>query len=217
MRYIYFPDLDERAFLFTPLLKRSYWILNEDLNRVYRRYYLLEDSEQEHVPISHTFVGSQIHYIYPKPNWVALYPTTTKDKSMSNDMGLKGSAVSLLLTMIDHGLSPILAAVSITLIEDGHLNQVLSDYLVRYYMVMALNWWSGYHYSDLDLILTITFYSPTEPLIHSTTDKRGSHTLKQYREHVNKVVINGTTLYSNYGVAGNISQIELRALEHKYK
>lgn len=207
MRYIYFPDLDERAFLLTPLLKRSLWVFKNS------RYFLLEDNEQEHQPISHTFVGSQIHYIYPKPDWVAIYPKKIEtDVLLSNDMCLKGSAVSLLLTMIDHSLSPVLAAVSITLIEDGHLNQVLADYLVRYYMVMALDWWAGYHYSDLDLILTITFYSPTEPAKQS--DK--THTLKQYREHVNKIVVNGTTLY-NYGVAGNITPIELRALEYKYK
>ncbi len=206
MRYIYFPDLDERAFLYTSLLERSLWALSR------YRYFLLEDDDQKHHPISHTFVGSQIHYIYPNPNWIALYPKKAKKGGPTDDKCLKGSAVSLLLTMIDHTLHPVLAAASITLIEDGHLDQVLSDYLVRYYMVMALEWWGGYYYSDLELVLKITFYSPTKPV-----KQESAHTLKQYREHERKIVVNGTTLYSNYGIAGKISPIELRALEYKYK
>lgn len=211
MKYIYFPELDPRAFQCDSLMEQALFYLNSKLDK----YFYLIDKTQKPTPLSHTFVGSRIHYIYPEPNWTALYPREKRNGEVCFNKLLAGSAVSLLETLIDHNRVPVHAAVSIALIAKGHLEEVLSDYLMRYYMVMFLDLWSGYGDADLDLVLRLTFYSPKKASIEFEPGLRGQHTLKNLREHFTSITIDNTIYYNNLGPCGTISRLELIALQAK--
>lgn len=210
MKYIYFPDLDTRAFQCDSLMEQALFYLNGKLDK----YFYLIDETQKPTQLSHTFVGSKIYFIYPETNWNPLYPRKKKDGQACFDKLLAGSADSLLETLIDHDRVPILAAVSIALIANGHLEEVLSDYLVRYYMIMFLDLWAGYGDADLELVLKLTFYSPQKiDPSDSVQSSRGQHTKKNLREHINSVTINNVVYYNNLGPYRNISRLELLALQ----